>query len=79
MSLAGAGYQLGGKGTVGPTLNGKTLVVTLPTALRTGRVNRVPVIAGSDRDENLLGTATTAAQYDQLVRAQYGQRRAPGR
>jgi para-nitrobenzyl esterase len=72
LSLSGAGYQLGGKGTVGPTLNGKTLVVSVPTAIRTGRVNQVPVIAGLSRDENLMGTATTAAQYEQLVSAQYG-------
>jgi para-nitrobenzyl esterase len=72
MSLAGRGYQLGGKGTVGPTLNGKTLVVSVPRAIRTGRVNQVPVIAGLARDENLMGTATTAAQYEQLVGAQYG-------
>jgi carboxylesterase type B len=72
MNLAGAGYQLGGQGTVGPTLNGKTLVVSVPTAIRTGRINRVPLIAGLARDENLMGTPTTAAQYEQLVSAQYG-------
>jgi para-nitrobenzyl esterase len=66
------GYQFGGQGTVGPTINGTTLTQSLPQALRTGRVNRVPVIAGSGRDENLVGNVTTADEYVQLVDAQYG-------
>ena len=41
-------------------------------ALRHGYVNRVDVIEGTDRDENLVGTATTAAQYASLVDTQYG-------
>jgi para-nitrobenzyl esterase len=35
-------------------------------------VNRVDVIAGTDRDENLVGFATTAADYQNLVDTQYG-------
>ena len=59
-------------GTKGPTINGTTLPRTLRQALKTGRVNRVPVIAGVNRDENLVGTATTPEQYRALVDAQYG-------
>jgi len=68
----GDGYQYGGQGTVAPTINGSTLTMTLRQALKTGRVNRVRVIAGTDRDEDLVGTATSAAQYQSLVDTQYG-------
>jgi para-nitrobenzyl esterase len=70
--IPGSGYQYGAKGTVAPTLNGTTLPMTLREALQTGGVNRVPVIAGVDRDENLVGFPVTAADYAQLVQAQYG-------
>jgi len=66
------GYQDGGQGTVGPTINGTTLTMTLRQALASGNVNHVDVIAGTDRDENLAGSATTAAQYASLVDTQYG-------
>ena len=66
------GYQDGGQGTVGPTINGTTLTMTLRQALASGHVNHVDVIAGTDRDEDLVGTATTAAQYTSLVDTQYG-------
>ncbi|MGP0035097.1 MAG: carboxylesterase family protein [Solirubrobacteraceae bacterium] len=68
----GTGYQYGGQGTVAPTINGTTLTMTLRQALKTGHVNRVRVIAGTDRDEDLVGTATSAAQYQSLVDTQYG-------
>lgn len=68
----GTGYQYGGQGTVAPTINGTTLTMTLRRALKTGHVNRVRVIAGTDRDEDLVGTATSAAQYQSLVDTQYG-------
>ena len=68
----GDGYQYGGQGTVAPTINGSTLTMTLREALKAGRVNRVQVIAGTDRDEDLVGTATSAAQYQSLVDSQYG-------
>jgi para-nitrobenzyl esterase len=71
-SIPGSGYQFGAYGTVAPTLNGKTLTMTLRQALTTGHVNRVPVIAGVDRDENLVGFPVTAADYTALVEAQYG-------
>jgi para-nitrobenzyl esterase len=70
--IPGSGYQYGGHGTVAPTLNGTTLPSTLRQALQTGRVNRVPVIAGVDRDENLIGFPVSAADYTALVHAQYG-------
>ncbi|HEY1417096.1 MAG TPA: carboxylesterase family protein, partial [Myxococcaceae bacterium] len=71
-SIPGSGYQYGAKGTVAPTLNGTTLPKTLREALRSGHVNRVPVIAGTDRDENLVGFPVTESDYVQLVQAQYG-------
>ncbi len=69
---AGVGYQDGGQGTVAPTINGATLPMSFRQALRTGHVNRVPVIAGTDRDENLAGDPTTASAYAELVHTQYG-------
>jgi para-nitrobenzyl esterase len=66
------GYQDGGQGTVGPTINGTTLTMTLRQALKTNHVNHVNVIAGTDRDEDLVGTAASAAQYTSLVDTQYG-------
>jgi para-nitrobenzyl esterase len=71
-TVAGLGYHYGGQGTIAPTLNGTTLTMTLREALRNGSVNRVPVIAGTDRDENLAGTPVTAADYTQIVEAQFG-------
>jgi para-nitrobenzyl esterase len=71
-SVAGNGYQYGGHGTIAPTINGKTLTMSLRQALKTGHVNRVQVIAGTDRDENLIALPTTAAQYRAAVRQQYG-------
>ena len=73
------GYPNGGQGTVGPTINGTTLTMSLRKALATGHVNHVRVIAGTDRDEDLVSYAneaafpvTTPALYTQLVDTQYG-------
>jgi para-nitrobenzyl esterase len=71
LSVAGGGYQYGGRGTIGPTLNGTTLPRTFREALQTGAVTRVPVIAGNARDENVTGLPTTIEQYRQLVHVQY--------
>ena len=71
-AVAGNGYEYAGQGTIGPTINGTTLTMTLRQALKTGQVNRVPVIAGVDRDENLIALPATAAQYTASVDAQYG-------
>ncbi|MBV9837122.1 MAG: carboxylesterase family protein [Solirubrobacterales bacterium] len=70
--VSGFGYQDGGQGTVSPTINGSTLTMTLRQALRSGKVNRVDVIAGVDRDEDLVGTANTATDYQNLIDTQYG-------
>jgi len=67
----GDGFQFGGQGTIAPTINGSTLTETLRQALRTGDVNRVPVIAGTDRDEDLIGDPTTRAAYRKLVKQEY--------
>jgi para-nitrobenzyl esterase len=73
------GYLNGGQGTVGPTINGTTLTMSLRQALAKGQVNHVRVIAGTDRDEDLVAYAneasfpvTTAAAYATLVDTQYG-------
>jgi len=71
-SIPGSGYSAGALGTVAPTINGSTLTMTLRQALETGHVNRVPVIAGTDRDENLVGFPVTAADYTAIVQNQYG-------
>jgi para-nitrobenzyl esterase len=71
-AIPGSGYQYGGHGTVAPTLNGTTLVTTLWQALQTGKVNRVPMMIGTNRDENLIGTPETASEYADFVHAQYG-------
>jgi para-nitrobenzyl esterase len=72
VTAGGYGFQDGGQGTTSPTINGVTLTMSLRQALRTGQVNRVSVIAGTDRDEDLVGSAATAAQYVQLIDTQYG-------
>lgn len=73
------GYPNGGQGTVGPTINGTTLTMSLRQALKIGHVNHVRVIAGTDRDEDLVAYAnqapfpvTTPADYTKLVDTQYG-------
>jgi para-nitrobenzyl esterase len=72
------GYQYGGQGTIAPTINGTTLTMTLRQALQTGKVNRVRVIAGTGRDEDLVSNETgvalptTPSGYVSLVQAQYG-------
>ena len=71
-NASGFGYQFGGTGTVSPTINATILPLTLRQALEAGRANHVTVIAGTDRDEDLVGSATTAAQYTQLIQTQYG-------
>ena len=72
MDTPGDGYQFGGQGAIAPTINGTALTMTLRQAIRTGKVNRVSVIAGTDRDENLIGDPTTASAYVQLVSQEYG-------
>jgi para-nitrobenzyl esterase len=59
-------------GTNSPIVNGTTLTMQLQQAFASGAINRVKTIMGVDRDEDLTGTATTGAQYRQLVKTQYG-------
>jgi para-nitrobenzyl esterase len=59
-------------GTNSPIINGTTLTEQLQKAFASGAINQVRAIMGVDRDEDLTGTATTAAQYVQLVKTQYG-------
>ena len=73
------GYPNGGQGTVGPTINGTTLKMSVRQALATGHVNKVRVIIGTDRDEDLVAylneasfPVTTPAAYQTIVDAQYG-------
>jgi para-nitrobenzyl esterase len=68
----GDGYQYGGQGTIAPTINGTTLTMTLRQGLKTGQVNRVPVMIGTERDEDLVGEPTTPDDYVQSVETQYG-------
>ena len=68
----GDGYQYGGQGTIAPTINGTTLPRTLRQGLKAGDVNRVPIMIGTERDENLVGEPTTPSEFVQAVDSQYG-------
>ncbi|MFD2467149.1 carboxylesterase/lipase family protein [Amycolatopsis silviterrae] len=59
-------------GTIAPIVNGTTLPMSPAEAFATGHVNRVTLMHGVDRDETQLPSATTAADYDNLVKQQYG-------
>lgn len=59
-------------GTNSPIINGTTLTQQLSQSFSSGAVNHVSAILGVNRDEDLTGTATTAAAYRALVKAQYG-------
>jgi para-nitrobenzyl esterase len=72
-----------GGGTIGPIVNGTTLTMSAGAAFKLGKVNNVKLMIGVGRDEfnggaytNSPGAtvvATTAAQYRQLVKQQFGQ------
>ena len=64
--------------TNSPIVNGTTLTTSPRTAFATGRFNRVPTIMGTLRDENLIASPTTAADFEQTVRSQYGGVRTAG-
>ncbi len=68
--LANSGGPTGG--TNSPIVNGTTLTTSPRTAFATGRFNRVPTIMGTLRDENLIASPTTEAQFLQDVDSQYG-------
>ena len=68
--LANSGGPTGG--TNSPIVNGTTLTTSPRTAFASGRFNRVPTIMGTLRDENLIASPTTVAEFLQDVRSQYG-------
>jgi para-nitrobenzyl esterase len=72
LAAASGGFTAGGTGTISPTRNAKVLPLSLRQALSRGTANRVRVVAGTNRDENLAGTATTPDQYRTLVDQQFG-------
>jgi para-nitrobenzyl esterase len=72
LNTASGGFTDAGVGTVTPTLNARVLPLSLRQALVRGTANRVRVVAGSDRDENLDGFPTTAQQYQTTVSQQFG-------
>ena len=59
-------------GTNSPIINGTILTQQPLESFATGHVNRVPAILGVNRDEDLTGTANTAADYVSLIDSQYG-------
>jgi para-nitrobenzyl esterase len=60
-------------GTRAPTVNATTLPAPPREAFTRGPVNHVDaVLAGVARDENLAGSASTAAEYEALIASQYG-------
>jgi para-nitrobenzyl esterase len=69
-------------GAIGPIANGTTLPMSTAEAFKLGRVNKVKLMIGVGRDEfnggiyaNFPGhtiIANTPAQYEQLVRQQFG-------
>jgi para-nitrobenzyl esterase len=69
-------------GSIGPIVNGTTLPMSAAKAFKTGHVNKVKLMIGVGRDEfnggiytNSPGhtvVANTTAQYQQLVRQQFG-------
>ncbi|TDB89243.1 carboxylesterase, type B [Actinomadura sp. KC216] len=60
------------QGTIAPIVDGKTLTMSPAKAFATGRVNDVTLIHGVDRDETQLASANTPADYQRMVREQYG-------
>lgn len=69
-------------GAIGPIVNGTTLPMSAGEAFQLGRVNQVKAVIGVGRDEFNGGVyqnspghtfvADTTAEYDQLVRQQFG-------
>jgi para-nitrobenzyl esterase len=76
--LAAGGQALG---SFGPVVGGALLPRQIPDAIASGRFNHVPVIEGTNHDEDRLfvalffdlqGNPVTAAQYPALLQAQFG-------
>ncbi|WP_214409444.1 carboxylesterase/lipase family protein [Sphaerisporangium fuscum] len=60
------------RGTIAPIVDGRILTVSPGRAFAEGKVNKVTLMHGVDRDEVQLASATTPAEYEKLVRQQYG-------
>ena len=72
---------------VGPPIDGVTVPDNPRTLFASGRFNRVPVIAGTNRNEgtyfiaaaaNAAGRTPTAADYDAVIRTNFSAAAAPG-
>ena len=72
---------LAGGGVGGPNVGGAILPRQIPDAIASGSFNRVPVMEGTNHDEDRLfvalqfdlqGRPVTAAQYPALIAAQFG-------
>ncbi|MBW4718825.1 carboxylesterase/lipase family protein [Saccharothrix obliqua] len=71
--VAQAGNGMGpDNGTIAPVVDGVTIPSRPAAAFARGRVNPARVMAGVARDEVQLAPAETPAQYEELVRQQYG-------
>ena len=80
--IEAAGLDPADGAVIGPIVNGTTLTMSASQAFELGRVNHVKVIIGVGRDEfnggvyenvpGLTTVAETTAQYEQLVRQQFG-------
>ncbi|GII82274.1 hypothetical protein Ssi03_02640 [Sphaerisporangium siamense] len=60
------------QGTLGPIVDGEILTMSPAEAFEKGRVNKVTLIHGVDRDETQMRVAETPEEYEALVKEQYG-------
>lgn len=71
--LEQAGNGIGAdRGTQAPIVDGEVLTLAPGEAFAKGKVNKVTLMHGVDRDEVQLRPANTVAEYQALVREQYG-------
>ncbi|MEV4092715.1 carboxylesterase/lipase family protein [Streptosporangium saharense] len=70
--LEKAGDGLGpDNGTLAPIVDGTVLPLSPAEAFATGRINKVSLMHGVDRDETQLPGVNTAEEYEKLVKEQY--------
>ncbi|WP_242884405.1 carboxylesterase/lipase family protein [Actinomadura litoris] len=60
------------RGTQGPVVDGRTLPQSPGEAFAKGKINDVTLMHGVARDETQLRSATTPAEYQTLIKEQYG-------
>ncbi|MEU8321985.1 carboxylesterase family protein [Nonomuraea sp. NPDC048881] len=60
------------RGTIAPIVDGRILTMSPSRAFARGKVNKVALMHGVGRDEVQLPAANTPAEYETLVRRQYG-------